>query len=62
VHQWRWVWLRNPELFPTSVRFSGVSIGKQLGIVLGGGISGEPFPGPEPKLRGRKSRTLYGVG
>ena len=39
VHQWRWVWLRNPELFPTSVRFSGVSIGKQLGIVLGGGIA-----------------------
>jgi MHS family shikimate/dehydroshikimate transporter-like MFS transporter len=28
-----------PELFPTSVRFSGVSIGKQLGIVLGGGIA-----------------------
>jgi len=28
-----------PELFPTSVRFSGVSIGKQFGTVLGGGIA-----------------------
>jgi MHS family shikimate/dehydroshikimate transporter-like MFS transporter len=28
-----------PELFPTGVRFSGVSIGKQLGIVLGGGLA-----------------------
>jgi len=28
-----------PELFPTRVRFSGVSVGKQFGIVLGGGIS-----------------------
>jgi MHS family shikimate/dehydroshikimate transporter-like MFS transporter len=27
------------ELFPTRVRFSGVSIGKQFGIVLGGGIA-----------------------
>jgi MFS transporter, MHS family, shikimate and dehydroshikimate transport protein len=27
------------ELFPTGVRFSGVSIGKQLGIVLGGGLA-----------------------
>lgn len=28
-----------PELFPTRVRFTGVSIGKQLGVVLGGGIA-----------------------
>jgi MFS family permease len=28
-----------PELFPTRVRFSGVSIGKQFGTVLGGGIA-----------------------
>jgi MFS family permease len=28
-----------PELFPTRVRFTGVSIGKQLGTVLGGGIA-----------------------
>ncbi len=28
-----------PELFPTRVRFSGVSIGKQIGAVLGGGIA-----------------------
>ncbi len=28
-----------PELFPTNVRFSGVSIGKQFGTVLGGGIA-----------------------
>ncbi|WFU12874.1 MFS transporter (plasmid) [Rhizobium sp. CB3090] len=28
-----------PELFPTRVRFSGVSIGKQLGTVLGGGLA-----------------------
>lgn len=28
-----------PELFPTHVRFSGVSIGKQLGTVLGGGLA-----------------------
>jgi MFS family permease len=28
-----------PELFPTHVRFSGVSIGKQIGAVLGGGIA-----------------------
>jgi MFS family permease len=28
-----------PELFPTAVRFSGVSIGKQFGTVLGGGIA-----------------------
>lgn len=28
-----------PELFPTHVRFSGVSIGKQIGAVLGGGMA-----------------------
>ena len=28
-----------PELFPTRVRFTAVSIGKQLGVVLGGGIA-----------------------
>jgi MFS family permease len=28
-----------PELFPTRIRFTGVSIGKQLGVVLGGGIA-----------------------
>ena len=28
-----------PELFPTRVRFTGVSIGKQLGVVFGGGIA-----------------------
>jgi hypothetical protein len=28
-----------PELFPTRIRFSGVSIGKQFGVVLGGGIA-----------------------
>jgi len=28
-----------PELFPTRVRFTGVSIGKQFGVVLGGGIA-----------------------
>jgi MFS family permease len=28
-----------PELFPTRIRFTGVSIGKQLGTVLGGGIA-----------------------
>lgn len=28
-----------PELFPTRVRFSGVSIGKQMGTVLGGGLA-----------------------
>jgi MFS family permease len=28
-----------PELFPTPIRFTGVSIGKQLGVVLGGGIA-----------------------
>ena len=28
-----------PELFPTHVRFSGVSIGKQIGAVMGGGIA-----------------------
>jgi MFS family permease len=28
-----------PELFPTRIRFSGVSIGKQLGTVLGGGLA-----------------------
>jgi MFS family permease len=28
-----------PELFPTRVRFTGVSIGKQIGTVLGGGIA-----------------------
>jgi MFS family permease len=28
-----------PELFPTRVRFSGVSIGKQFGTVFGGGIA-----------------------
>lgn len=28
-----------PELFPTRVRFTGVSIGKQFGTVLGGGIA-----------------------
>jgi metabolite-proton symporter len=28
-----------PELFPTRIRFSGVSIGKQFGTVLGGGIA-----------------------
>lgn len=28
-----------PELFPTRMRFSGVSIGKQLGTVLGGGLA-----------------------
>ncbi|WP_246563634.1 hypothetical protein [Bradyrhizobium liaoningense] len=28
-----------PELFPIAVRFSGVSIGKQFGTVLGGGIA-----------------------
>lgn len=28
-----------PELFPRNVRFSGVSIGKQFGTVLGGGIA-----------------------
>jgi len=28
-----------PELFPTWIRFSGVSIGKQFGVVLGGGIA-----------------------
>jgi hypothetical protein len=27
------------ELFPTSVRVSGSSLGKQLGIVLGGGLA-----------------------
>ncbi|UFW92047.1 MFS transporter (plasmid) [Bradyrhizobium barranii] len=27
-----------PELFPTRIRFTGVSIGKQFGTVLGGGI------------------------
>lgn len=28
-----------PELFPTRIRFSGVSIGKQMGTVLGGGLA-----------------------
>ena len=28
-----------PELFPTRVRFTGTSIGKQVGVVLGGGIA-----------------------
>ncbi|WP_234686012.1 MFS transporter [Bradyrhizobium monzae] len=28
-----------PELFPTRIRFTGVSIGKQFGTVLGGGIA-----------------------
>jgi MFS family permease len=28
-----------PELFPTRIRFTGVSIGKQFGVVLGGGIA-----------------------
>jgi MFS family permease len=28
-----------PELFPTRVRFTAVSIGKQLGVVLGGGLA-----------------------
>jgi MFS family permease len=28
-----------PELFPTRVRFTGVSIGKQFGVVFGGGIA-----------------------
>jgi metabolite-proton symporter len=28
-----------PELFPTNVRFSALSIGKQLGTVLGGGLA-----------------------
>ena len=28
-----------PELFPTRIRFSGVSIGKQFSVVLGGGIA-----------------------
>jgi MFS family permease len=28
-----------PELFPTRVRFTGTSIGKQFGVVLGGGIA-----------------------
>lgn len=28
-----------PELFPAHVRFSGVSIGKQMGTVLGGGLA-----------------------
>jgi MFS family permease len=28
-----------PELFPTRIRFTGVSVGKQLGTVLGGGIA-----------------------
>jgi MFS family permease len=28
-----------PELFPTRVRFTGTSIGKQIGVVLGGGIA-----------------------
>jgi MFS family permease len=28
-----------PEWFPTRIRFTGVSIGKQLGVVLGGGIA-----------------------
>lgn len=28
-----------PELFPTRVRFSGVSLGKQIGTVLGGGLA-----------------------
>ena len=28
-----------PELFPTRIRFTGTSIGKQLGVVLGGGIA-----------------------
>src|SRR5262249_47775195 len=28
-----------PELFPTPIRFTGVSIGKQFGVVLGGGIA-----------------------
>jgi MFS family permease len=28
-----------PELFPTRIRFTGVSIGKQFGVVFGGGIA-----------------------
>jgi MFS family permease len=28
-----------PELFPTRIRFTGVSLGKQFGVVLGGGIA-----------------------
>jgi MFS family permease len=28
-----------PELFPTRIRFTGTSIGKQVGVVLGGGIA-----------------------
>jgi len=28
-----------PELFPTRIRFTGTSIGKQFGVVLGGGIA-----------------------
>jgi MFS family permease len=28
-----------PELFSTRIRFTGVSIGKQIGVVLGGGIA-----------------------
>jgi hypothetical protein len=28
-----------PAAFPTRIRFTGVSIGKQFGVVLGGGIA-----------------------
>jgi hypothetical protein len=28
-----------PELFNTSVRFSGASLGKQIGTLLGGGVA-----------------------